>query len=96
MFQVQWFERARFEWHPGNADSYRVLLGRLGAEVQPGSGAMPAILSYTSQDSPAEVLASFYNAVNRQEYQRAYGYWESPPRPTTSLCRATLTPPASS
>jgi hypothetical protein len=79
MFEVQWFERARFEWHPGNADPYRVLLGRLGAEVQPGSGTTPAIPSYASQDSPAEVLASFYNAISRKEYQRAYGYWESPP-----------------
>lgn len=31
---VQYFERARFEWHPGAApDRYDVLLGRLGAEV---------------------------------------------------------------
>lgn len=29
---VQWFERARFEWHPDNPEPYRVLLGRLGAE----------------------------------------------------------------
>jgi len=33
-FLVQWFERARFEWHPDNPAAYRVLLGRLGAEVQ--------------------------------------------------------------
>src|SRR4029453_17019999 len=30
---------------------------------------------------PAEVLASYYNAINRQEYQRAYSYWETPPSP---------------
>jgi hypothetical protein len=30
----QWFERARFEWHPDNPQEYRVLLGRLGAEIQ--------------------------------------------------------------
>lgn len=30
---VQWFERARFEWHPENPDPYKVLLGRLGAEM---------------------------------------------------------------
>ncbi|NWF80658.1 MAG: hypothetical protein HXY37_11500 [Chloroflexi bacterium] len=29
---VQWFERARFEWHPDNPDPYKVLLGRLGVE----------------------------------------------------------------
>jgi hypothetical protein len=33
--QAQWFERARFEWHPNNPEPYKVLLGRLGAEIQP-------------------------------------------------------------
>jgi hypothetical protein len=32
---AQWFERARFEWHPNNPEPYKVLLGRLGAELQP-------------------------------------------------------------
>ncbi len=31
--QVQWFERARFEWHPSNPTAYKVLLGRLGATL---------------------------------------------------------------
>ncbi|HEX6290691.1 MAG TPA: hypothetical protein VFZ66_15990 [Herpetosiphonaceae bacterium] len=31
---TQWFERARFEYHPTNPDPYKVLLGRLGAEVR--------------------------------------------------------------
>jgi hypothetical protein len=35
--QVQWFERARFEWHPDNPAGFRVLLGRLGARLAPGS-----------------------------------------------------------
>jgi hypothetical protein len=34
-YQVQWFERARFELHPENAAPYDVLLGLLGSEVQP-------------------------------------------------------------
>jgi biotin carboxyl carrier protein len=29
---TQWFERARFEYHPGKPASFQVLLGRLGAE----------------------------------------------------------------
>jgi hypothetical protein len=29
---VQWFERARFEYHPAKADPYKVLLGRLAAD----------------------------------------------------------------
>ena len=30
---VQYFERAVFEWHPGNNEPYRVLLRRLGADA---------------------------------------------------------------
>jgi hypothetical protein len=30
---VQWFERARLEWHPENADQFKVLLGLLGNEM---------------------------------------------------------------
>lgn len=33
-YQVQWFERARFERHPENPPPYQVLLGLLGSEVQ--------------------------------------------------------------
>jgi hypothetical protein len=29
---TQYFERARFEWHPNNPEPYRVLLGRLAAD----------------------------------------------------------------
>ncbi|MBM7845375.1 excalibur calcium-binding domain-containing protein [Herpetosiphon giganteus] len=32
--QTQWFERARFEWHPNNPDEFKVLLGLLGSEVR--------------------------------------------------------------
>ena len=35
---TQWFERARFEWHPGNPAEYQVLLGRLAAEQLPAFG----------------------------------------------------------
>ena len=76
-FQAQWFERARFEWHPENPTAYKVLLGRLGAEQYPA--APPTQPAYDKPTSPVDLLASFYNAVNRQEYQRAYTYWETPP-----------------
>ncbi len=36
---TQWFERARFEWHPDNPAGSRVLLGLLGRETMPGAGA---------------------------------------------------------
>jgi hypothetical protein len=35
---VQWFERARFEYHPSNPDPYKVLLGRLAVETVDGFG----------------------------------------------------------
>ena len=37
---TQWFERARFEYHPGNPREFKVLLGLLGNEVV-GPGAAP-------------------------------------------------------
>lgn len=37
--QTQWFERARFEYHPNNPRQYQVLLGRLGAEALNGTPA---------------------------------------------------------
>jgi glucose/arabinose dehydrogenase len=33
-YQVQWFERARFELHPENAPPYNVLLGLLGRQIR--------------------------------------------------------------
>jgi hypothetical protein len=33
---VQWFERARFEYHPENQAPYDVLLGRLGSALEGG------------------------------------------------------------
>jgi hypothetical protein len=38
---TQWFERARFEYHPANPAPYKVLLGRLGAEIEPPTGRDP-------------------------------------------------------
>jgi hypothetical protein len=35
---TQWFERARFEWHPNNPNPFKVLLGLLGNEVRTGVG----------------------------------------------------------
>src|SRR4051812_21706740 len=40
-YQVQWFERARFELHPENAAPYNVLLGLLGNEIRDNTGTPP-------------------------------------------------------
>jgi hypothetical protein len=33
----------------------------------------PAQTCYADQSTPVDLLASFYNAIDRQEYRRAYG-----------------------
>ena len=33
-------------------------------------------MSYAERNTPVDLLASLYNAINRQEYKRTYGYWE--------------------
>jgi hypothetical protein len=38
---TQWFERARFEWHPDKPDEYKVLLGLLGREASGTSTTLP-------------------------------------------------------
>jgi hypothetical protein len=49
-YQVQWFERARFELHPENAPPYNVLLGLLGNEL--ASGAPPPAPAPAPQPRP--------------------------------------------
>ncbi len=36
-YLTQWFERARFEWHPNKPDQFKVLLGLLGNELRVGT-----------------------------------------------------------
>jgi Tol biopolymer transport system component len=41
VYLIQWFERARFEWHPDERDEYKVLLGLLGNEVRMNTADAP-------------------------------------------------------
>jgi hypothetical protein len=45
MLLTQWFERARFEWHPGNPSDQRIQLGLLGAELRAGRKQSPPTAS---------------------------------------------------
>jgi glucose/arabinose dehydrogenase len=60
---TQWFERARFEYVPENPDPYKVLLGRLGAEVyDPTAGNGPLQFHQVQAPGwphPLEVPAGF-------------------------------------
>lgn len=54
---TQWFERARFEWHPDNPAAFRVLLGLLGDEVR--TAAPPAT------HAPWSAISRFGVEINR-------------------------------
>ncbi|HMM27213.1 MAG TPA: META domain-containing protein [Aggregatilineaceae bacterium] len=41
----------------------------------------PPVEPFEDRTNPVGLLASYYNAIARQEYERAYGYWETPPDP---------------
>ncbi|MBK9942232.1 MAG: PQQ-dependent sugar dehydrogenase [Kouleothrix sp.] len=60
---TQWFERARFEYLPANPDPFKVLLGRLGAELFDGhAGPGPAQYHAVQRPGwphPLEVPAGF-------------------------------------
>jgi len=52
-YQVQWFERARFELHPENAPPHNVLLGLLGNEIRDNGGtAQPPVPEPTPRLPP--------------------------------------------
>ena len=49
---TQWFERARFEYHPENAPPYDVLLGLLGREIAGEGGSTAVDVELTVGDGP--------------------------------------------
>jgi hypothetical protein len=58
-YQVQWFERARFELHPENTDPYDVLFGLLGNEMRdyvPGTPLTDAPILGTASGTVAEAV----------------------------------------
>jgi hypothetical protein len=91
VYTVQYFERAIFEKHPENAPPYDVLLTQLGTyelnnryptgsnpAAQPAGGGTVVIPPYfEDRTSDVGLLQSYYNAINRREFQRAYNYWEN-------------------
>jgi LPXTG-site transpeptidase (sortase) family protein len=55
-YQVQWFERARFEIHPENQPPYNVLLGLLGREANPRAQAAPrAVTTVAAQPTQLSI-----------------------------------------
>ena len=72
----------------GSASKFKLANDELTILYDEGRGALnfvetasPATAGqpYENLNSPVDTLASYFNAVNRREYRRAYGYWETPP-----------------
>ena len=53
--------------------------GRSALNFVKASAQTAAEQRYENQNSPVELLASYFNAVNLREYERAYRYWQTPP-----------------
>jgi len=79
MYLTQWFERAKFEYHPENKAPYTVLLGRLGAEVlaEKGPGGSGAPEGLPGIPAPAGACAQ--NEIPSAEGAQA---WVTVPVPT--------------
>ncbi len=91
-YTVQYFERAVFEHHPENRPPNDVLLSQLGTYL--GKQNYPMGFSnvagqepfYEIRDgTPEQALKSYYNAINRKEYERAYGYFQGAPNPPANV-----------
>src|SRR5262245_25416771 len=90
-YTVQYFERAVFELHPENKPPYDVLLSQLGtylgnARYTKGFPTTPGeVPFYEDRTTAIGGLESYYNAINRKEYERAYSYFRGAPNPDPSV-----------
>ncbi|WP_026370031.1 hypothetical protein [Kallotenue papyrolyticum] len=83
---TQWFERARFEWHPNNPEPYKVLLGLLGNEVRgggtpaPGPGPSPSPSPSPNPPAPPVTGSCATNAPAPSEGAAAWVTNPTPPQ----------------
>ncbi|MCA1553964.1 MAG: hypothetical protein LC737_06260 [Chloroflexi bacterium] len=51
--------------------------------INPGCGGASFTQAFDIRDNPHSLIGSYYDAITRRDYARAYGYWESPPQGQT-------------
>jgi hypothetical protein len=71
---VQYFERARFEWHPENPDPYKVLLGRFGFTTLLRRGRTPVVPN--PNQAPDGPGCQVYPETQYSLCAPFLGYWE--------------------
>ncbi len=69
---TQWFERARFEWHPNNPAEYQVLLGLLGKEATMSRSSESPFQPTVAQDEAHAAAMQLY-AIFNERRQAEYG-----------------------
>jgi len=72
-----WLYDASVSPAPGNSDDAGLLVNVCDHPAPPPPG--PA---YDDRDGPVQLLASYFNAINIEDYARAWDYWENPPNPS--------------
>jgi hypothetical protein len=70
-----WLHSAEVAPTPGDSTDATLLLGACAPPP-------PDAPAYEDRETPAALLASYFNAIDRGEYARAWGYWENPPNPS--------------
>jgi hypothetical protein len=76
LYQVQWFERARFELHPENPAPYNVLLGLLGNEIAqatPNATAPTSAVTVAATPVPGAGLSEDEKRARIKDMPN--GYW---------------------
>jgi hypothetical protein len=69
MYLTQWFERARFEFHPNNPNPFKVLLGLLGAETMGFHTTQKLMLSAKGNASAYPIISSGDRLPNGYQFQ---------------------------
>lgn len=77
-FTTQYFERERFEWHPDQSPPYRVLLGRLGAELLQAQNRNWRDEDDTGNPFPGSACQTFVIEAERRAVCGPFlGYWQT-------------------
>ncbi|MDQ6693233.1 MAG: hypothetical protein M3014_02255 [Chloroflexota bacterium] len=74
LYIVQYFERARFEFHPENHDPYRILLGLLGYTVTPGRNGEMAFQPHGSNSDAGNV---YFPETRHNMPKELAVYWQT-------------------
>ncbi len=71
--QVQYFEKARLEWHPANPDPYKVQLGLLGDQLAKRQPPIPV----AEIPSPSDPTCRYFGETGHKTCHKFWEYWSA-------------------